>query len=294
MNRATVWMTMLIGMSTLVLSSNLRAEESIVHLPEIRVGNDKVRVHTQGLFVTEKHFLVTGRLESKPKRALLFRFSRQDPSKYEFVDLTPTDLSQVLDHPGGFDRDKDGVYWIPVSTSNPKGPTVIYGLTIGEQPLTDSLTIQTSIRFPDHLGALCCVGKDLLVANWDTKKIYRIRKTDGKTIESMDRSEFIADRPDWFLAVQDWKYDSKVDRVVAGGIDKSPNANRHESRSVVSWIDLGSKSVESTARLAKRKDVARPMTNEGLALFGADVFLLPEDLGAGAKIFQLTGESLKR
>lgn len=274
----------------IALSQSCLGQESSVALPDVRINGRLVRVHTQGLFVTDKHFLVTGRVESKPKRAFLFRFFRRDPSVFDFVDLTPTHFAEALDHPGGFDRDRNGVYWIPVSTSNPRGPSVIYGLTIDEdRPLKESISIHSSIRFSDHLGALCCVGEQLMAANWDTKTIYQIRKKDGKTIKAIDRSRFIAKQPDWFLAVQDWKYDAKNDRLVAGGIDKSPGRDRTQSSAVVSWIDLGSKSVDYSTRFPQRDDVSRPMTNEGMALFGGNLFLLPEDLGAGAKVFRIDG-----
>ena len=268
---------------------------SIVPLPKIRIDDAEVHVHSQGLFVTDEHYFVTGRLETKPKRALLFRFSRKDPNKYEFVDLTPPSKGKaVLDHPGGFDRDAKGVYWIPISTSNRKGPTTVRGLTIDpKKPLGDALSIQHSIELDDHVGAVCCVENDLLAASWDTKTIYRLSTSKdakdadkGKIVrEALDRSKFIAGDPKWFLAVQDWKYDAQSKFVVAGGIDKSPARPREESNSVLGLIDLRSKTA-STLRFDAIEGVARPLTNEGMALYQGELFLLPEDLGRGAKILR--------
>jgi len=267
---------------------------SIVALPKICIDDAEVHVHTQGLYVTDEHFLVTGRLEKKPKRALLFRFSRKDPSKYEFVDLTPPNKGKVvLDHPGGFDRDAKGVFWIPLSTSNRKGPTIIHGMTIdATKPLGDAISIQHSIELDDHVGAVCCVENDLLAASWDTKTIYRLNTGKAKdsgtakvVLESSDRSKFIPDDPNWFLAVQDWKYNAESKFVVAGGIDKSPDRPREKSRAVIGLIDLRSKTA-SNLRFDPIDGVTRPLTNEGMALFQGEVFLLPEDLGRGAKILR--------
>lgn len=263
-------------------------------MPDILIDGVKAKAHSQGLYVTDKHYLVTGRLETKPKRPMLFRFLRSDVSKYEVIGLAAEGEGNVsLNHPGGFDRDTDGVYWIPISTSNPKGPTLIYGMKIDDdQPLAKATTLH-KLAFDDHLGALCCVDDLLLVASWDTKTIYWLDRT-GKVQRKADRSEFIEGQPDWFLAVQDWKYDREKKRVVAGGLDKSKLAKwkrgegpRPNTPATLAWIDLKAMSVR-TEVLAPKKNFARPLTNEGMAWFDGDLFLLPEDLGAGAKILRVS------
>lgn len=262
------------------------AQPEPIPLPEVRVDGHLSVVHSQGLYVTKSHYLVTGRLETKPKRALLFRFSREDPAKYETMELTPPSQDgAVLDHPGGFDRDKNGVYWIPVSTSNRRGPTIIYGITITDtEPLAEA-TIHCSLRFDDHLGALCCFEKQLLVANWDTKTVYWLN-TNGDVKKKLERDQLIGGDPEWFLAVQDWKYDRQRQLVVAGGIDKSPNPNAKQTVATLAWIDFKSKSVRSSRRFPPLQDTAKPLTNEGMAWFDGDLFLLPGDLGHDAKIFR--------
>lgn len=278
-------------------------------LPDVLVDGKKAKVHSQGLFVTEKHYLVTGRLETEPKRAMLFRFLRFDVSKYESIDLTPptpaaeksiaesdSDTKEAsskanLNHPGGFDRDANGVYWIPVSTSNPKGPTVIYGMLIEDNKSLDQATKKHVLQFDDHLGALCCVKDQLLVASWDTKTIYWLNR-DGSVHKKLARADFIDGDKDWFLAVQDWKYDREQNLVVAGGLDKAELASwtkgegpKPATPATLAWIDLAEKSVR-TKVLSPMKDVAKPLTNEGMAWFDGELFLLPEDLGGGAKILR--------
>lgn len=279
------------------LANTCLSQTTRIPLPAVEIDGQAAKVHTQGLFVTEDHYLVTGRLETRPKRAFLFRFSRKSPAEYEAAELTPPDQNgAVLDHPGGFDRDKNGVYWIPVSTSNRRGPTIIYGLTIAaDRPLTEAITIHHSILVDDHLGALCCLENgELLVANWDTETIRWLKMAgkESKVRKQLARNQFIANDPDWFLAVQDWKYDRQRKLVVAGGIDKSPKAKKQAA--VLSEINLRKQSVDSLKILPAMEGVARPLTNEGMALHGGDVFLLPEDLGRGAKILRLPSESKTR
>lgn len=267
----------------------LGAEE----LPAVVIDGQPAKIHVQGLMGTEKFWLVTGRLESPPRRPLLLRFSRSDPSRYEFsfLDLASEDGVR-LDHPGGFDRDAHGVYWIPVSTSNAQGPTVILGLTIDEQrPLVEGMSILHSLRVNDHLGAICCQPKGgqpgvLWGATWDTKAIYQIRSNAaGFKIQKQAGWKSLVDDSAWQLAVQDWKFDPTRQMIVAGGIDKSPSRPAGSSKAVVGWIHPESRTV-TPVRLPARDGVTRPLTNEGLAIEGDQLFLLPEDIGRGAKILR--------
>jgi len=56
-------------------------------LPNFEIGGRPARIHTQGLFVTDRYYYVTGRLERNPKRPLLVRFDRANLSVVEHVDL---------------------------------------------------------------------------------------------------------------------------------------------------------------------------------------------------------------
>lgn len=282
----------LIGL-LLTISSYAAAQPRIsyvdaVVMPEVKVEGQTVKIHTQGLYVTEQHWLVTGRLETKPKRALLIRIPRADPTRYEVVDLTPaSDDSVSLDHPGGFDRDAAGVFWIPVSTSNRNGPTVLYGITIdAEKPLSRGISFSHSIRIEDHIGAICCLENgSLLGANWDTKAIHEISLA-GKTYRMKRKSwNALVSQPDWQLAVQDWKFDPVSKTIAASGIDKSPKRDNAVSSALIAWIDTKSKTTNSL-RLEQRNDVSRPLTNEGMAILGDELFLLPEDFGRGAKLLR--------
>lgn len=284
---------LLLGVNSLATGQSQPEFLGADELPAVVINGQPAKIHVQGLMVDEKFWLVTGRLDSPPRRPLLLRFSRSDPSRYEiaFLDLASED-GVSLDHPGGFDRDADGVYWIPVSTSHAQGPTVILGLAIDEnRPLGQGVSILHSLRVNDHLGAICCQSVDgqgsvLWGANWDTKSIYQIQSNAaGFKIQRQAGWRMLIDDPTWQLAVQDWKFDPTRQLIVAGGIDKSPSRPAGSSNAVVGWIHPESRKV-TPFRLPAREDVTRPLTNEGLAIDGDQLFLLPEDIGRGAKILR--------
>jgi hypothetical protein len=269
---------------------------SLDQLPDIEIDGEKIKIHTQGLYATETDYIVTGRVDTPPRRPVMLRFPRNNPSEYQLLDLTlGGDAKAALNHPGGFDRDDNGVFWIPISTSHRRGPTTVQSITLvrGKLPETVAKTTR-SFEISDHLGAICCLGNGrLLAANWDSKTVYVIDSMTGKIIETISHDVFFGDAHGVQLAVQDWKFDPASKLVVAGGIDKSKDRRTTDSNAVIAWIDPGERKITSMLRLDPRNDVVRPLTNEGMAVHDGRLFLLPEDFGRGAKVlrFDLTKDN---
>ena len=280
---------------TCLLNAMLTAQQpeliGVQELPEIKIGGERVQVHTQGLYVNDRDFIVTGRVDTPPRRPVVIRFSRADLSTYQILDLSPIDSGkQGLNHPGGFDRDEQGRYWIPVSTSHRRGPTKIVAMRLDAGKLPSEVSqISHAHEFPDHIGAIACLGNGrLLAANWDTKTIYLIDSSTGKLEDEIPHDRFFGGAERIQLAVQDWKYDRAAKHLIAGGIDKSGGRKPEQSPAVVAWIDPESHQTTKLTRLKSRSDVARPLTNEGLSVHNGDLFLLPEDIGRGAKILRMS------
>lgn len=272
-----------------------------VTLPDFEVDDrpSPAKIHTQGLYVTGTHIWVTGRLESKPKRSLLIRYPRANLSQVEFLDITPPLVDgEVLDHPGGFDVDSRGRLQIPVSTSHRRGPTLIQAYQVDAAEPLKNARLVASTKIDDHLGAVCCHRKTLIGANWDTQQIYYIR--DGKVVRKKNQSDMLPfGQP--HIAVQDWKawphatQSTEEDTArstqtkdgprsmltLMGGLFKAEN-----SQAVVQWVDVLNHQVRMTIRLPRIAGVKRPVTNEGLAVYNGELFLLPEDLGTGAKLLR--------
>lgn len=248
-------------------------------LPKVLVNDEAVRIHSQGLFVTNSHFLVTGRLETKPKRALFLWFDRADSEKYEYVDITPEEVDgETLDHPGGFDVAADGTYWIPLSTSHRKGPSKICQYEVG--PKVGKLKLTSSFEVDDHIGAVCCLADGTIIgANWDTKDIYAW-SAKGESLYRKKQSKIFGDRQ---IAVQDWKrFGAGGSTVIMGGLEKSQLAKR----ATIAVADLQRFQLKEIRQFNRREGVSRPITNEGLAVHNGKLFLLPEDVGAGAKVLR--------
>ena len=271
-------------------------------LPEVRVNGKVAHIHSQGLFVTEQHYWITGRLDSaKPRRALLMRFPRGRDGDAEVLDITPDSLrgaaGEMLDHPGGFDVDAEGRFWIPVSTSHRRGPTLIACYRCDEDRPLSKATLESSFRFDDHVGALCHDrDESIFGANWDTKVVRRWR-TGGKLIWQQNQSDLFAADKAWRLAVQDWKWIASTEQsegeaairieglVVAGGLDKSAAA---ADRAQLHWLDLSTREIVRKLVIPQRPGVKRAMTNEGMAIRNDVLFLQPEDIGAGARVLKFS------
>ncbi len=258
-------------------------------LPNFDIDGMPARIHTQGLFVTQRHYYVTGRLETPPRRALLLRFDRKNLKTVEFVDMTPPqkspDEALRLDHPGGFDFDGQD-FWIPISASRPNSRTVVLRFPHQpDKPLSASMG-KVAFTCDDHIGAIACdsAAQELYGANWDTKLVYRWR-TDGTVVETIPRQELISDDKTWALAVQDWKGIGKQ-RVLAGGIDKNRNREPATSPALVAILDIPQRSKIASARVPRPEGTDQTLTREGLAVLGNQLFFLPGDLGQDAHIFR--------
>lgn len=253
-------------------------------LPSVEVNGELATIHTQGLVVTDDHYWVTGRCELVPHRALLLRYPRKDLQNCEFVDITPPQIDgETLDHPGGFDMDSSGRLWIPLSTSHARGPSMICRYAIKPAARLEPLRPDVAFKVDDHIGAVCLADMDSLFgANWDTELVYRW-STVGRLISVQRREQFV-DASEWRLAVQDWKsfgYHQQT-MIIAGGIDQSGVS----PRGMVQIIDAFKGRIYETHRLPDRRDVARPLTNEGLAVHNSTLYLLPEDIGRDAKVLR--------
>ena len=266
-------------------------------IPTFEVDGVPARIHTQGLYVTPRHYIITGRLETSPRRALLIRVDRQDPRHVETLDITPSPLGgRRLDHPGGFDSDGQAL-WIPVAESRRGGGSVILRVPLRPDDPLNAVTPEVAFTVNDHIGAIAVdpEAERLYGANWDTELVY-VWAFDGRLIERIPRAELVSDDPSWGLAVQDWKCVGPG-RVLAGGIDKSPGRDPFTSPAVVAWLDLRQRRCLASVRLPRPVSLDMPITNEGLDFVKDQLYLLPGDLGEGAEVFQyrvVQPESMRR
>jgi hypothetical protein len=304
--REVAWFLLLLSPSVLQGAPVTLSYAGSQRLPEVVVAGCAAVIHVQGLYVTDAHFYITGRLERDTCRALFLAFDRTSPNHYDVLDITPPagpalgeDNSAAnrpraasrLDHPGGFDSD-GRAFWIPVAVSRPRGPTAVVRLehSAGQPPSKWHWHI--AFRVDDHIGALAwdAVTGRLYGANWDTRRVYTW-STDGEERAAIARADMVKGQPDWSLAVQDWKglRDSRLfppGTLVAGGIDKGPSRNAALSSAVVEWLDPIRRKRLAQARLGPAPHHPGAPTREGLAWYHDQLYLLPSDLGRGATILR--------
>lgn len=278
----------LLDRSSAPIELKLTYEES-QPLPEVRFNGTATRIHTQGLFHTARHAYITGRLEGNPRQPVLVRIDLQKANQVEVVALAPTESSQ--DHPGGFDCDGES-FWIPIAESRRNSTTsVVRFLFTADKPLADCRgTVAFQVK--DHIGALAVdrtTGR-LYGADWDTQNIY-VWALDGSLIEIIPRERLLAGRPDWALAVQDWKCLGHG-RILAGGIDKSASRGPQQSQAVVEVLNLPMRRSEAMVRLTDVPGHSGTLTHEGLAYDGKHVWFVPADLNAGATLYRFRAAGL--
>jgi hypothetical protein len=259
-------------------------------LPAFEIGGQPARIHTQGLFVTDRYFYVTGRLQQRPKRPLLVRFDRANPSIVDHIDLLIASgrlaaIETAFDHPGGFDCDGES-FWIPVAVSRPKSKSLIMKVRPEPGRSLSSAKVKTVFQFDDHIGAIAfdsATGR-LCGANWDARTIY-VWKQDGTLIDKFAQTDFLPKNADRAFAIQDWKGLGSQSLLV-GALDKSARRRPVESKAVLQLIDMGSKCEAGLIRLTSPpyRDVLP--TQEGMAAFKDHIFFLPADLGTNAEVFR--------
>jgi len=255
-------------------------------IPNFVIDGKPARIHTQGLYVTDAHYYVTGRLETEPRESVFLRIVRADPTDVTHIKITPPVVDQQrLDHPGGFDFD-GRAFWVPVSGSRPHSRTQVVRIPASPDKPLSATTWTTAFTVDDHIGALAYDRwRDRLYgANWDTKIIY-VWKPDGTLIEKIPRSAVVADDPGWALAIQDFKCIGP-DRIFAGGVDKRPVRDPSQSRAIVEVLDMAHRRSVSKLRLNSPPGTDVRLTHEGLARLGDTVFFLPGDLGNNATVFR--------
>jgi hypothetical protein len=154
-------------------------------------------------------------------------------------------------HPGGIARDGDAL-WVPVAEYRRESSATI------QRRNARTLELEFQFEIPDHIGCVAA-GSDVLIGgNWDSRKFY-IWDRKGKLLRTVDNPT-----PNGY---QDIKF--VEGRLVGGGVLPGKTG-------AIDWLDYPS------FRLVRRIEAGQTSrgvlyTNEGMALRGNRLLLLPED-----------------
>jgi glutamine cyclotransferase len=162
-------------------------------------------------------------------------------------------------HPGGITLDGDSI-WVPVAEYRRTSSAQL------QRRDKRTLKLLSSFAVSDHIGCVAASGDRLFGGNWDTKEIY---EWDKFGVPIRKRSNETGTR------FQDLKF---VDgQLVGGGL-------REKGHGAVDWMDAETLAVTKRVHV-ETTDRGVVYTNEGMAVWGGTMYLLPED--GPSRLFKL-------
>lgn len=202
--------------------------------------------HVQGID-TDGVSLWVSSVDAKAGKGFLRRFQLDPPRLEAAVEVQEGDRI----HPGGIAL-REGLVWVPVAEYRRNSTSVIQARD------ARTLELKSSFMVSDHIGCLAAGPEGLMGANWDAREVFEWNF--GGDLRQKRANPHAA-------AYQDWKL--LAGRLIAGGL-----LNKREG--VIDVLD------PRNLQLLRRVPVGRTSrgvveTQEGLALHGRHVYLLPED-----------------
>lgn len=218
--------------------------------------------HVQGIDLGDERLWVSS-VDKESRQGYLQEFSTATGKLLRSATLAEGERF----HPGGMSSDGKSL-WIPVAEYRRHSTSVIQKRNLR------SLELEFSFTVDDHIGCLAVTPTELIGGNWDSREFY-VWDHQGRLLRKVANPT-----PNGY---QDMKYfDGKL--VAAGLLPRKTGA--------IDWLDAGS------FRLLQRVPIGQtsrgvPFTNEGMALRGDQLFLLPEDAPSRLFQFRLTGVAAK-
>lgn len=210
--------------------------------------------HVQGLALDPGHVWVTS-VDHAGHRAFLHVFDRATGRFLRRIELT----DGARYHPGGLSL-SGGSLWVPVAELRPDSSAVLMEID------AETLTVRRRIVVADHIGCVAADGAKLVAGNWDSRLLYEFDLARGtkpvRIVGNPSGTHF-----------QDMKF---VDgTLVAGG-------NTSWLAGTLDWIDPVTMRVMRSLKAGSIGPVrpfgrGGPVTGEGMAIEGREVYVLPED-----------------
>lgn len=202
--------------------------------------------HVQGIDFDAGHLWVTS-VDKDRRRGYLQEFSISSGEHLRTVDVTRGDRF----HPGGLAADGESL-WMPIAEYRRDSSSVV------QKRSARTLELESQFDVPDHIGCIAALPGALIGGNWDSRDFY-VWDLTGRLLRKIANPT-----PN---AYQDIKF---VDgRLVASGLLPG-------RMGAIDWLEYPS------LRLIRRIQLGQssrgvPYSNEGMALRGDRLLLLPED-----------------
>lgn len=202
--------------------------------------------HVQGMDLDAQHIWVTS-VDTREHKGYIHQFDRRSGKFQRRLEIT----DGVRYHPGGMAM-HGGAIWVPVAEYRANSSAVLVEI--------DKQTFKVRRRIPvaDHLGCVAVSGRGLVAGNWDSRLLY--------VFDRKGRQVRVINNPS-ATRYQDMKFERG--RLVGSGA-LGPKAG------AIDWFAWPSmKLVDSRAAGATDRGIR--YTEEGMALKGNDLYLVPED-----------------
>jgi hypothetical protein len=213
--------------------------------------------HVQGMDLDAQHIWVTS-VDTRANKGYIHQFDRRSGKFQRRLEIT----DGVRYHPGGMAM-HGGTIWVPVAEYKANSSAVLVEID------KHTLTVRRRIKVADHLGCVAVSGRGLVAGNWDSRLLY--------VFDRQGRQVRVINNPSP-TRYQDIKFERG--RLVGSGA-LGPKAG------AIDWFAWPSmKQVDSRAAGATDRGIR--YTEEGMALKGNDLFLVPEDGPSRMFRFKLT------
>ncbi len=209
--------------------------------------------HVQGLELTGSRVWVTS-VDGARSRGYLHEFDRKTGKLLRRVDLT----DGARYHPGGISI-ADGTIWVPMAELRPDSTAVLVQID------AQTLQVRRRISVPDHLGCVAVSNGHLVAGNWDSKLLYIIDLAGlapMRTVPNPTQTRY-----------QDIKF---VDgHLVASG-------SQGWWSGTVDWIEWPTMKLVRSLKAGTVGTIrpfgrGGPLTSEGMAIEGRELYVVPED-----------------
>jgi alpha-L-fucosidase len=216
--------------------------------------------HVQGIETDGVKLWVTS-VDRNTRKGYLLEYALATGKRLRAVEVQQGDLY----HPGGLSGDATSL-WLPVAEYRRDGRSVV------EQRSKVTLNVLRRFEVGDHIGAVAASAGHLYGANWDARRLYTWT-FDGEEVDA--RANPHATR------YQDLKFAGG--RLVASGLTAAKEG-------AVEWLDPTT--LEAGQRItAPATERGVPFNQEGMAVRGNTLYLLPED--APSRLFVYSLEKLQ-
>jgi hypothetical protein len=216
--------------------------------------------HVQGIEFEGNRAWVTS-VDREQRKGYLQEFSLDTGECLRTVDVT---AGSDRFHPGGLAGDGEWL-WLPVAEYRRASSAVV------QKRSKRTLQLEAQFEVQDHIGCIAAVPDGLIGANWDSRDFY-VWDRSGKLLRKTANPAG--------NGYQDLKF--VEGKLVGGGLLPG-------KMGAIDWLEYPSLKLVRRVT-AGQTDRRTPFTNEGMALRGDRLLLLPEDSPSRVFEYRLTSK----